>query len=1164
MSELLELHRASAGSGKTYTLTKKFLWYFLTIRENPEAMSRRRLRTPAELSDSLSHILAVTFTNKATNEMKQRIVEKLNALAYLPKEYLAGDIEKEPDYMRDFIIALNDLPEEISKEDYKRLVYDGELEVTPSKISDLARKGMYILLENYSDFHVSTIDSFFQLVLRTFAYETDLNDSYAVEIDSKYLAKVSIDATLQDIEDRKASAQVKYWIDLLMNTYRTAGSNKWNLFQKSDTQNSNYSDFKESLAKLENEEFKKIRDVLEDYFERTPNLIDVYEGLNGIVDGYLKERWQEMARNAKALMALLSTTVIDEKDKESATKRKFRDHARKSLEYRFNKLPSKTYAALSEASFKLTTDKNRPTEYAKRKAGDPSFYNAAEEAYLKMAEAYEAWIAAFNEEKVKLWTIYKKKFPYLGLLQAVMRKRREYLEENNSVELGETNILLRRIIGQEDAPFIYERLGSRLNHFMIDEFQDTSGLQWENFRPLLIESLSRGNENLLIGDAKQSIYRFRNADSSLISQKVEQEFPVSLHGNIPKENTNYRSAEVVVKFNNGFFRYVTDRLGSEVFDVGGTMDFRNLYGNVEQNLPSFSISNPPKGYVEVNLVDGDNAEDRKEYPLQQIPIIVNDLRQRGYLLKDIAVLVSRNDEGTAVIGALTEYNSGLEDISERIDFISEESLTLVSSESVNVILNTLSAISKGTNPEVRTGEGARKKGVADWRQVESNFRVFALSHPELTAPEQLSEFLKSGADSNAIANMLAEMQAVTLPALVEGITATFITKKMRQRDSAYIAAFQDIVLSYCDSHPSDISSFLSWWEHRGKSASISSPEDMDALTVMTIHKSKGLEFPCVIIPYAQTDFNKEGKNKEWRWVEPLLKAPEGLEMPPFVPVDVTKDMEGTGHESVFRQYLDQRTMDNLNKIYVAFTRAANELYIFSSSAKDGALDVSSMLKEYLDGDGERITVGDKYEKCPVKRKEKPFEMLILDDYISNVSTDLLKYREKDVPAIVDAEEFEEDEDPRSEGNLLHLLMESTVTEKDIKSSVSRQVHKGIIGKAQGAELETLIRGWLENPEVKGWFDGKCKIITERPLIGGDGDKERRPDRLVISPDGTVTVVDYKFGGYVNLKKYSGQVRNYMWKLIKTRRFKKVEGYLWYVREGKIVPVDLYPDKESKP
>ena len=1122
MSELLELHRASAGSGKTYTLAKKYLWYYLTVKEEN---GPRRLRTLPELNDSLNHILAITFTNKATNEMQQRIVEKLDALAFPA----AG---KSPDYMDDFC---------------------RDLRVAPAELSRVCRRALYILLENYSEFQVSTIDSFFQLVLRTFAYETDLNDSYTIELDSDYLARVGIDATLNDIEEKKASASVMHWINILMDRGRESGE-KWNIFQKKDDGKSIYYRFMKSVGKLENEDFKQIRDSLEEYFDRTPDLPELYDALDEKYNAPLHAPFERMRAAASQLESVMLSAGSD------PTKDKFRDHARKSLRCKWNKQPKTTdvsFSPLKDESFEGNT-------YLKRKKADPEFYGEAEPLYREMIAARLEWLGEFDSPAYKHWNLYKKNFPYLGLLSVTLRKRREYLEDNNSVELAETNSLLSRIIGEDDAPFIYERLGTRLNHFLIDEFQDTSRMQWNNLRPLLSESLSRGNENLLIGDAKQSIYRFRNADPSLIAEKVESEFGnVRTLGDAPGENTNWRSDPNIVEFNNGFFASLSERLTAESENESGEnagLDYRSLYGNVRQKVRPRKEGEPeaPGGYVEINIVAADKKEVAKEQIVAQMPGIVMELLSRGYHLGDIAFLVDTNAEGEALINEFTRFNSESEEGTPKIEFISEQSLKVASSPSVKLILTTLETIGRGTNPEVRTGGDADKRGVVDWDDVQCNFRVFALRNPGLSTPEQLEKFIASGSDTDAIAEMLAEMQAVTLPALVEGITATFLPSDMRRRDAPFIAAFQDIVLEYCESRPSDIASFLQWWGRRGSKASISSPEGMDAVNVMTVHKAKGLEFPCVVIPFAQFSFLTPPKGKtEWRWVKPAVIELGERELPPFVPVDTSSEMEGTAHEPVYREYIDMVTMDSLNKLYVGFTRAVNELYIFCTEGKrQEHLSTSALLRDFMGVDAaeSQITIGEKYAVSPVKRKTETNPAMAIEDYTARVTPDFLKYREENLPTVIDAEEFEEeDPDPRSEGNIMHSVMERVWSREDLHASVTRLRRRGLFSKEKAQEIEEFLASRMTEPEVRGWFDGTAKAINERSIIGG-GRSPRRPDRVMLMPDGSAVVIDYKFGSLTSLKKYSRQVRDYVERLKRTGKFTSVEGYLWYVRENRLEKV----------
>ena len=541
-----------------------------------------------------------------------------------------------------------------------------------------------------------------------------------------------------------------------------------------------------------------------------------------------------------------------------------------------------------------------------------------------------------------------------------------------------------------------------------------------------------------------------------------------------------------------------------------------------------------------------------------MPEIVTELLSRGYHLGDIAFLVDTNAEGEAIINEFTRYNSESAEGSPKIEFISEQSLKIASSPSVKLILTTLETIGRGTNPEVRTGGDAEKRGVVDWDDVQCNFRVFALRNPGLSTPEQLEKFIASGSDTDAIAEMLAEMQAVTLPALVEGISATFLPPDMRRRDAPFIAAFQDIVLEYCESRPSDIASFLQWWGRRGAKASISSPEGMDAVNVMTVHKAKGLEFPCVVIPFAQFSFLTPPKGKtEWRWVRPDVVGIDGWELPPFLPVDTSAEMEGTVHEEAYREYIDMVTMDSLNKLYVGFTRAVNELYVFCTEGKrQEPLSTSVLLRDFMEADSTevRLTVGEKYAVSPVKRKTEANPALEIEDYTARVTPDFLKYREENLPTVIDAEEFEEeDSDPRSEGNLMHSVMERVWRREDLHASVTRLHRHGLLSKEKAEEIERFLAARMLEPEVRGWFDGAVKAINERSIIGGKG-SPRRPDRVMLMPDGRAIVVDYKFGGITSQKKYSRQVRDYVERLKRTGKFTAVEGYLWYVRENIIEKV----------
>lgn len=1139
MQKFLELQRASAGSGKTYSLAKKFLWLFLTIHDNEEH-THRRLRTSAELRDSLRHILAVTFTNKATNEMQQRIVEKLYQLAFSQKS------PKDIHYLIDFCKKLKG-SDDITAQDIEAL-------------REVCRKAIYILLENYSDFQVSTIDSFFQLVLRTFAYETELNDSYGIELDSEFLSKMGVDNLFEDIEEGRATSNVAYWLDVMMKNSRDNGKG-WNIFQRR-TSTGTYSEFIESLKKLQHEDFKDIRAVLENYFRETPDFIILYEKLCNKYDSIPKQPHKDMMTHARKVVNIINSMCGELPTFITGTSG-VKSHAEKTLQNKsIYTLPSyKTdYVPKSVADF---DNKN----LKKLRDKDSSLFDNLKMEYAAMIKYKEKWISALKSPEFKHWSIYKKQFPVLGLLSITLSKREQYLKDNNNVELSETNSLLRQIIGKDDTPFIYERLGTRLNHFLIDEFQDTSRLQWENFKPLLDESIARGQENLLIGDAKQSIYRFRNADPSLISHKVQQIYPdLTPLGDAPEENTNRRSDRTVVNFNNHLFHFLSSEIENNKLELlpsksfSSKFNFKNLYGNVIQNFND----KEDRGYVSINMINANSQEYDEPMSIRLIKSI-EDILSRGFNMGDIAVLVDTNTHGDFIIKTFLEYNSKIENI-QKLEFISEESLKLKSSSAIGVILSVLETISHGTNPDTATDDNSKRRSI-NWNQIKSNFRLYCMKNKIQDVAPALEKFLKEGVSADAISEMLSTMQAVTLPALVEGITAYFLSDELRKNNAPYLAAFQDVVLEYCDSHPSDISSFLDWWNKRKDNLSISSPEGINAINVTTIHKSKGLEYPCVLVPYADCSFlNTNPQKKEWSWVTPEVIGIDEYTLPPFIPVDTDQTLKGTLHEDKFWQTVEMRTMDNLNSLYVAFTRAVNELYIFCRNGKRQSNSFTGFLNMFLDSDAVDSKCSENSENAKIIEIGKPLspediikvhlkkaeenksknkaDYVTLVDYKSNQKLGFLKCK--------DEEQENRDDDSRSEGNILHDIMQRVTTPEDIPSAVRYFQRKGLYSKDDAARTIEFLNKKITESEAKVWFNSKWRVVNERAIIWKS--EFKRPDRIIIDKDRNAVIIDYKFGQNRDDTNYGLQVKKYVDRLKETGKFLSVKGYIWYVRDDIIIYV----------
>lgn len=1163
---MLQLQRASAGSGKTYTLAKKFIWFLITFRNNTTC----RLRTSKEIAYELPRILAITFTNKATNEMKQRIVAKLADIALAASGNVTPEMLKNTAYLKEF---------------------SEELGVEPSQVGRACRDALFMLLNNYSDFKVSTIDSFFQSILRTFAYEANLNDSYQVEIDTDYLATAAVDATLDTINNTPQSgASAEIWLRCLMDDAAGAGSN-WNVFQRSETRQSIYTRLRKTIHCLENESFKEIRADLDNYFDSAEEydpLVNAYFKIKNRIEPPVIESLKEAQECCNRLSRMLKRNGINPKE---GCRGYFYSHINKLPLIKINE------SATSKNLFKSLKDADTKP-ILKKGVSCPDADEINRTAAIMYA-AYDRWIALRESRDWKYWTIYSTLLPYLGLLGEARKMMTEFLDANNMIQLGETNSILKRIIGDDDTPFIYERLGTTLDNFLIDEFQDTSKMQWDILKPLLSESDSRGEDNLIIGDAKQSIYRFRNADPSLITTVVPSTFTRHRAAGMSKaENTNWRSDRRIVEFNNFFFHSLIKQLLSTDKEKG-TLDFDNLYNNVAQ----FPSHREERGYVEIRFFEnkggesGDGEEEESgNSMIEDVCPLISDLMQRGYRCRDIAVLVDTNQLGKEVISAIVAYNSALPRGERKIDFISEESLLVSSAEATGIIISVLRKMATGlsANPKEEETETIQTQ---NWEEIRTNFTFYSLRNSNLSVAEQISGFLNEAAPDDVINNMLAKMQSVALPALIEAITENFVPENLRKSQAVFIAALQDMVLDYCERSSADLASFLNWWDTKGKDKSISSPEGTDAIQIMTIHKAKGLEFKCVIMPYANTALTPSARKKEWRWVKTAQSfVDEGL--PKYLPVETTPQLLGTEHEEEYLKYHDLFIMDNLNAIYVAFTRAVSELYIFTKAPKRVSTALGSYLKEICGNADElldEIEMPDKSDFMLPKgishwnetadilsfgerpEVESHVEIatdasdaamqegvLVIEEYGVDSSPAILQYVERDLEIPTPAEDGNDDDettrpdaidnDPRSEGNILHAIMGMVKVSSDLPRALTAIKMKGLAPRERFKEWGELLEKAIASPLAREWFESDWKVINERPILYPYS-TDRRPDRIMISPDRKqAIIIDYKFGSNTGVKSYHKQVADYIRTFHEASGIRDIRGYIWYVRQNLVETV----------
>ena len=1159
---MLQLQRASAGSGKTYTLTKIYIRNFLAKKVN----NRYRLRTEPEMRAVHGRILAITFTNKATNEMKQRIVTALANLAGLYSQ----DDEK-IDYLSDFI---------------------EEFSATKEQVQQAALLGLNILLHGYSDFQISTIDAFFQSILRTLAVETDRNESYQIELDDKYLSQVGVDMTLSEVNDNtgRKKSYAKFWIQSLILDMLRDGEG-WNPFKKS--KNGLYAELVNFTNLFHSEVFKEnVEAELMEYLTSDVDYMKVYSKLKKSHKDCHEEYKEAYSESRTAILEMLKNEGCD-----------------------FNSLNSKNYGGLwrrqSDSDFS-----DVPIGKVKFGFGKSimSLEGVDEEDgvvllkdYKEKADALQGLAYMLCEHRDlmleweildRFWSATNGKLYYLGLIKSIKENIRQFREENNIIPLSETNRILQGIINEDDAPFIYERVGTYINYYLIDEFQDTSRLQWSNLCPLVSESLSHEEDydNLIIGDVKQSIYRFRNAEPMLIQNDVPERFDCEIRGESVDENTNWRSNREIVKFNNSFFHRIAHTLdcerGADKSD-STRLKISSLYSNAIQKIKN--IDKP--GYVEVNFM-GHNAN-----AYDEMGDLVHRLLNKGYAQKDIAFLVSNGDHGVALIDALMAYNADEKNAGKTpISVISEESLKISSSSAVKLVVAVLQLIVKGNAKKgVKTDD--RRNSKVEMDEFISSYNYIYCNNPDLSATEIIERYFSDDSNIN-VSDILKEVHTVALPALVENIIIKVVPEKLRQSDVAFLAAFQDEVLEYCQMYPADIASFVRWWNDTGaKKSSISSPEDTDAVQIMTIHKSKGLEFKCVIIPYA--DWSLDVTKPSTIWVRP--KLPDNVEisgMPPYLPIGMNNALKDTLYNDDYEQEFDRIVVDQLNKTYVAFTRAVNELYIYAQSTKKAE---STLIGDYLkrivpymydtkslssseieftvkendiiiDDSGELLTyrMGGVTPEDVKKFKDKSDESESDDkekiaDYHVNTKTELLvtdseKDAEDDNEVRSDNASEKESKESRRRGRLLHSIMEQVIIADDLPAAIRRMKIAGRLKGKDADEVEAFLKAKMADDKVAKWFDKDLDVITERTILCSD-DKNRRPDRIVVSKEGDLEVIDYKFGEQLNDNYNTQQVRRYI-KLLReikaedgSPKYRSVRGYLWYVSLGVIKEIKLGKTKE---
>lgn len=1092
----LHIYTASAGAGKTHTLTQEYL----------------RLALSSPNPHTYATIQAVTFTKKATAEMKERIIEKLYELADRPAE---------SPFQKYLVRALG---------------------ITPTELQERARGTLRAMLLDYNAFRVRTIDSFFQEVVRAFARELGHAGAVRVDLNTDHYLKQAVQGVLSAQDEEGASSQVQQWIEQLLGEKLGKGK-KFTSLQSS---------LAEFGRQLEMEAVKLLRAG-----HSFPSK-DQLKQLRALAAADRERIVDSIKQQTQAILDLLKGANIEIADI------KYGEGGALSAVLQLKRAPEK----LTDKG-NLVTDKARLKQFLDPASAPDSILKNEDKrgAFLSIASQLKSLtqqLVDTVQQEAPLYITSQELLAYAdlyGLLIDLDTELQRLKQEEGVMFISDAPSLIASLLrdGASDAPFLYEKVGVRIAHHMIDEFQDTSRMQYTNFSPLLQESLSEEKDCLIVGDAKQSIYRFRNSDSTLLTTSLVEDFFGRTESHPLAEN--WRSTPEIIHFNNALYALLPQHLedcftaqwdekNASLQSLASTkaelLKFLEsqlkAYNDVEQKLPTSRRGakgqvvlhryGPAEGApAQLEAEEDSEVEKPSDEALAQLPHVIISLQKQGYRLSDIAILVYTKATATKIASILQSYPEEKRE-GFALDFVSEEALMLSESVSVRFLIACMSYIAAPEQAlRLELLQGCYFQLLGDEKK---SLGEVLLDEEELAA---LRRFGRRGVYEMA-----------------EGLLERF-DDRIPESEGAYVIKLLDLLYRWEQDQASDLVSFLAYWEEKGAQERIVSSASDNALQLMTIHKSKGLGFPVVLLPDLSWNFDPGSGTENILWCsfpdEPDLAKYRALGIEQ-VPVRYSsKQAQTFFSRSYYEEYLRYR-LDKLNLLYVATTRPKQELHLWLPKEAEKKFDPLKKMSDFLleiVNDGSHalplidIPVEEAYTytsplPAPQSKEatgERPIDVKQLTSYAIDNRLAVLR----------EGLDYFKEESQRRFGNIMHRILSQIDRAEELDEAIAGAVRQGLISADQTGELTGLLRPVLDDPRTRHWFDGSARVYNEQEIIGGAIPTSRRPDRLVFFPDGHVEVIDYKFGH--TDKRYPKQVRRYM-ELIVQMGYRDVRGFLCYLHE----------------